>query len=153
MFDSQTPRRHPLGLPDPQNRPDFYQGVLLRRGVAWVLDIGLIAVLAVLFLPFTAFAAIFFFPFFISVVGFFYRWGTIALGSATWGMALTGIELRESDGLTLSGTTAFWHTLGYTLAMLIFPLQLVSVLLMLLNARRQGLVDLALGTAAINRAL
>lgn len=64
------------GLPDPSTHADFYAGIRTKRLIAWVLDMVLIAVLSSLLLPFTAFAALFFFPFFMLVIGFFYRWFT-----------------------------------------------------------------------------
>jgi uncharacterized RDD family membrane protein YckC len=139
------------GLPDPVQRADFYAGVRAKRLVAWVLDMILIAVLSAILLPFTAFAALFFFPVFMLVIGFFYRWFTLASGSATWGMALMGIQLREADGYKLTGSTAFWHTVGYSVSIAVAPLQLLSVIMMCLTARRQGLTDMLLNTAAINR--
>ncbi|NCO86881.1 MAG: RDD family protein [Rhodobacterales bacterium] len=141
------------GLPDPVARADFYDGVATRRLLAWLADVVLILVLCLLILPFTAFTGIFFFPALMLVTGFLYRWATLAGGSATWGMRLMGIELREGDGGRLHGATAFWHTLAYTLAVAMAPLQLVSVLMMALTPRGQGLGDSLLGTAAINRPL
>ena len=141
------------GLPDPSAHADFYAGIRTKRLIAWVLDMVLIAVLSSLLLPFTAFAALFFFPFFMLVIGFFYRWFTLTAGSATWGMALMAIQLRDGDGYKLSGSTAFWHTLGYSVSIAMAPLQLVSVGLMCVTERRQGLTDLILNTAAINRPL
>ncbi len=61
------------------------------------------------------------------------------------------IELREADGGRLAPATAFMHTLGYTAAVAIFPLQLVSAAMMLGTDRGQGLGDVVLGTTAINR--
>jgi uncharacterized RDD family membrane protein YckC len=139
------------GLPDPHDRADFYASVLPKRGFAWVADSILIALLAAIALPFTAFTGIFFFPFLMAVIGFFYRWFTIAGGSSTWGMRLMGIELRGADGLRLTSQDALLHTAGYTVSVVVFPLQLISVLMMLMSPRRQGLSDLVLGTAAINR--
>lgn len=141
------------GLPDPATAPRFYDGVTLKRAIAWVIDVALIGILAAVIVPFTAFAALFIWPLFMLVVGFLYRWATISVGSATWGMALTGIELRAPDGLRLTGQTAFLHTLGYTLSVAAAPAQLVSIILMLALGRGQGLTDLFLGTAAINRPL
>lgn len=140
-------------LPDPVTRADFYDGVLFKRAMAWVLDTVLIALISALIVPFTAFIALFFFPVLMLVIGFLYRWWTLAGGSATWGMRLMGLEIREMDGLRLSGTTAFWHTLGYTVSVAVFPLQLVSVVMMMVSPRKQGLSDLLLGTAALNRPL
>jgi len=142
-----------FSLPDPASQPEFYQGVVLKRGLAWVFDAILIAILSALVLPFTPFTGIFFFPGLMLVMGFFYRWFTLAGGSSTWGMRLMSIELREADGGRFSGSSAFWHTAGYTFSILVAPLQLISVLLMLVTARGQGLTDHVLGTAAINRPL
>jgi uncharacterized RDD family membrane protein YckC len=128
----------------------LYDGVPLRRGLAWLIDMVIIGVLSALILPFTAFTGIFFFPFLMLVVGFLYRWGSIAAASATWGMAVTGIRLRDSHAQDLGAGLAFAHTLGYSLSVAIAPLQLISVVLMLVTARGQGLTDLLLGTEAVN---
>lgn len=140
-----------LGLPDPITKPEFYTGVLLKRAGAWVFDAVLIGILCVVIVPFTAFTAIFFFPFLMLVVGFVYRWFTIAGKSSTWGMRLMGIELRDHDGLRLQSGTALAHTLGYSLSVAIAPLQLISILMMIVTERKQGLTDLLLGTTALNR--
>ena len=142
-----------FNLPDPSTQPEFYQGVVFKRGLAWVIDAILIAILSALVLPFTAFTGIFFFPGLMLVMGFFYRWFTLTGGSSTWGMRLMSIELREADGGRFSGSTAFWHTAGYTFSILVAPLQLISVLLMFVTSRGQGLTDHLLGTTAINRPL
>jgi uncharacterized RDD family membrane protein YckC len=138
-------------LPDPARAGQFYDGVALKRGIAWVIDVALIAVLSALAVPFTAFTALFFFPFLMLVLGFFYRWATLTAGSATWGMALMGIEIRAHDGGTLTGATAFWHTAGYSVSVAMAPLQLISAILMVALGRGQGLTDMVLGTAAVNR--
>lgn len=139
------------GLPDPIRSPEFYNGVAMKRALAWVVDAGLVLVLCILILPFTAFTGIFFFPALMLFVGFFYRWFTIAGGSATWGMRLMAIELRDIDGERLTSGTAFAHTAGYTVSVLMAPLQLVSMILMLVTPRGQGVTDHVLGTTAINR--
>lgn len=148
---SFTDRSFAQGLPDPALRGDFYAGVRTKRLVAWVLDTILIALVSAILVPFTAFTALFFFPVFMLVTGFFYRWFTLTAGSATWGMALMAIQLRESDGHKLSSSTAFWHTVGYSVSIAVAPLQLISVIMMCVTDRRQGLTDLILNTAAINR--
>ena len=140
-------------LPDPIEQSEFYAGLRTKRLLAWIVDVVLIAALSLLFVPFTAFTAVFFFPAFMLVVGFLYRWFTIAGSSATWGMRLMGICLRDHDGQPLSSGTALAHTAGYTVSVLVAPLQLISVLLMGVTARRQGLSDHLLGTAMINRPL
>ncbi|KAA9008736.1 RDD family protein [Histidinibacterium aquaticum] len=138
-------------LPDPIRRPDFYAGVTGKRFAAWLVDMVLIGIVCVLLLPFTAFTGIFFFPLMMLFVGFLYRWGTIAAGSGTWGMRLMGMELREADGHRLSNATAFAHTLGYTISIAFPILQAISIVLMLISDRKQGLTDHILGTALLNR--
>lgn len=140
-----------LGLPDPATKPQFYDGILMKRAIAWLIDVVLVGILCVVIVPFTAFTAVFFFPFLMLVVGFLYRWFTIAGKSSTWGMRLVGIELRDHDGLRLQSGTALAHTAGYSFSMAIAPLQLISVLMMIVSERKQGLSDHLLGTAAINR--
>ncbi len=140
-----------LGLPDPALKPQFYEGVLMKRALAWIIDVVMIAVLCLLILPFTAFLGIFIFPLMMLVVGFIYRWFTIAGRSSTWGMRMMGIELRDHDGLRLQSGTALGHTLGYTISVAVAPLQLISVLMMIVTDRKQGLTDLLLGTTALNR--
>lgn len=140
-----------LGLPDPVTKPQFYTGVLAKRAAAWVFDVVLVGILCVIIVPFTVFTALLFFPLLMLVVGFIYRWFTIARKSSTWGMRLMGIELRDHDGLRLDSQSALMHTAGYSFSMAMAPLQLVSVLMMLLSDRKQGLTDHLLGTTAINK--
>lgn len=139
------------GLPDPDRDAAFYAGVPTKRALAWLLDVTLVLIVSLLIVPFTAFTAVFFFPLLMLAVGFTYRWFTIAGASATWGMRLMGIELREMSGARLTGTMAFWHTLGYTVSVITAPLQLISAGMMALTPRGKGLTDHVLGTTAINR--
>jgi uncharacterized RDD family membrane protein YckC len=141
------------GLPDPETRPEFYAGVPAKRLFAWVVDVVLIALLTALILPFTAFVGIFFLGALYVVASFLYRWVTLARGSATIGMRLLSIEIRDRFGERLDSGTAFLHTVGYTVSVAIFPLQFISAALMLISSRAQGLSDHVLGTAAVNRAI
>jgi uncharacterized RDD family membrane protein YckC len=138
-------------LPDPDHQPEFYDGVPLKRFLAWIVDALLVLVACVVILPFTAFTGIFFFPLMILCVGFAYRVITLASGSATWGMRLFGMELRTARDARLDAGTAFAHTLGYTVSIGMMPLQLISIVLMCTTARCQGLSDMVLGTVALNR--
>ncbi|QFT60116.1 RDD family protein [Sulfitobacter sp. THAF37] len=137
--------------PDPLEQPEFYDGILTKRFIAWMVDGLLIVALCLLILPFTAFTGVFFFPALILVIGFLYRLATLSGGSATWGMRLVGMELRDSRDRPLDGGTAFLHTLGYSVSVTVAPLQLVSIIFMILSPRRQGLTDMLLGTAPLNR--
>lgn len=138
-------------LPDPDYQADFYADVPLKRLIAFVVDTALILVLTVLVLPFTAFAGLFFFPALAMMVGFLYRVLTIAGGSATPGMRLMAIELRNASGERLDLPQAVLHTLLFTVFFSMMLPQLASIALMLTGPRAQGLHDLVLGTAAINR--
>ena len=138
-------------LPDPDTQPQFYDGVAIKRLLAWVVDTVLIALVAVAILPFTAFTGLFFFPLLILAVGFVYRTLTLAGGSATWGMRLFAIEFRTMHGERFDLGTAFAHTLGYSISLTVFPAQAVSMILMLTTPRGQGLTDHVLGTVAMNR--
>lgn len=139
-------------LPDPDTQPEFYADIPVKRLIAWVADMVLIGIVCVLILPFTAFTGIFFFPFLMLVVGFLYRVLTLASGSATLGMRLVSIELRQRTGDRFDLGSAFLHTLGYSVSLSFPPLQLISIVLMLMSSRAQGLTDHVMGSVAINRA-
>lgn len=138
-------------LPDPELQEEFYADTPMKRLFAWFVDMVLICLICVAILPFTAFTGVFFFPLLLLVIGFIYRVVTIANGSATIGMHLLAIEFRSNTGEKLGLSQAFFHTLGYSFSMGIPILQVVSVILMLTSARRQGLTDMILGTVLINK--
>ncbi|PSL20497.1 RDD family protein [Shimia abyssi] len=138
-------------LPDPDTQAEFYADVTTKRLLAWFVDILLIAVVCVVVLPFTAFTGIFFFPLLMAVVGFIYRVATLANGSSTWGMRLMSIEMRRPTGERFDFATALLHTIGFYVSVAVAPLQLLSIILMLVSSRGQGLTDHVLGTVAINR--
>ena len=140
------------GLPAPETHPEFYADTVVKRGIAWVIDVIVISILTGIAVVLTAFIGAFFLPLLYAVVGFLYRWWCLAAGSATLGMRLASLELRTREGLRFDGATAFLHTAGYVVSVAVFPLQLVSIVLMLTSARGQGLTDHLLGTAVINRA-
>ena len=139
------------GLPDPETRPEFYAGVPLKRGLAWIVDTLVVGLLTGVAIPFTAFIGLIFLPALFFVVSFLYRWVLLANGSATLGMRLFAIEFRDRDGRHFDPGLAFLHTAGYIASFAIFPLQLVSIALMLISERGQGLTDHVIGTAAIHR--
>lgn len=140
-----------MALADPITHPEFYRDVPGKRLLAWVVDTIVIVLMCLVIVPFTAFVAAFFFLGLIAVVGFVYRVITLATGSATWGMRLMAIELRDASGARLDLGLAFLHTIGYTVSWAVAPLQLISVILMAATPRGQGLTDMVLGTAALNR--
>lgn len=141
----------PSGLPDPVYEAEFYRDVPVKRLLAWVVDVILIAALVAVLTLLGFLIPLFFLPVLWFAVGFVYRWTSLARSSATPGMRFAAIEIRDRTGAPLDGGTAFLHTAGYTFSVVTAPLQLISVAMMLLTARGQGLTDMILGTAAINR--
>lgn len=139
-------------LPDPHYHAEFYRDVPLKRLLAWLVDTLVILLLTVAVLPFTAFTGLFYFPFLAMVVGLVYRVLTIAGGSATPGMRLMAIELRNAGGARLDLPQAVLHTLLFSVFFSFLLPQLASIALMATGARAQGLHDLMMGTVAINRA-
>lgn len=138
-------------LPDPDTQPEFYADVPTKRLIAWFIDMVVIVAITSIVALFTV-VGLFFFAFLLLVIGFIYRTITLTTGSATWGMRLTSLEMRDRTGRQFDLGSAFLHTLGYHVSISIFPLQLISIGLMLMSARRQGLTDHVMGSVAINRA-
>lgn len=140
----------PHGLPDPELHAGFYEDVSKKRLGAWIVDTLIVGILTGLVVIFTAFLATLIAPFIFLIIGFIYRTMSISRHSATPGMRLMGIELRNSDGDRLDGSMAFMHTLGYTLSFGTFIIQIVSMGIMLTGNSGKGLSDMVLGTAMIN---
>lgn len=149
MTRSYTPRLS--GLPDPDYQSEFYADVPFKRLMAWGIDVVLITILVGLVTVMGALLPLFILPFVYFCIGFLYRWSTIWGRSATLGMRLMAIELRTSDGGRLDGTQAFLHTLGYAISVMTVPLQLISIIMMGVTPRGQGLTDTVMGTTAVNR--
>ncbi|WP_010140422.1 RDD family protein [Oceanicola sp. S124] len=141
---------YPAPLPDPDYVPEAYDGVAMKRALAWVVDMLVIFAISALTIPFTAFISIFFFPAVMLLVSFLYRWITVAGSGSTWGMRLFGIEFRHMDGGRFTGQDALLHVLGYTVSLAISPLQLISALMMCFTPYGQGLTDMVLNTTAVN---
>ena len=139
------------GLPDPEAQPEFYEDTPTKRAVAWLIDTALVWGLWLVLTVLTLGVAVWLLPFF-AVLDFVYRVATISRRSATWGMRAMSLELRDRRGETLDFGQAFLHTSGYMFSAVTFPVQLVSILMMLATSRRQGLTDHVMGTAAVNRA-
>ena len=144
--------RAPLwGLPDPDTQSEFYRDVSTKRAFAWLIDMVVITVITLLVMIFTFGIGLFFFGFITLVVSFLYRFISISSASATPGMRLVAIELRNHRGERFDTATALLHTLGSLVSVgFVFP-QIVSIILMATSRRGQGLSDMVLGTAALNR--
>jgi uncharacterized RDD family membrane protein YckC len=86
-------------LPDPDTAPQFYDGVAIKRLLAWVADaLGILVVTLLVWLPITVltlgFGAVLFGAIWL-VVALLWRVWSIAQTSATPGMRLMAIELRN----------------------------------------------------------
>ncbi|WGH78518.1 RDD family protein [Jannaschia ovalis] len=146
-----TAMTYAAGLPDPIHQPEFYEGVVSRRALAWIVDILIITGFTFLAGLLTLTLAFFLWPVAFVAIGAVYRIGTLASGSATWGMRLMGIELRDHRGERFDRVQSVLHVFGYYLSISFLLPALASIGAMLATERRQGLTDLVLGTAAINR--
>lgn len=147
-----------MGVPDPEHDGQFYAGVPLRRLVAFVIDsvvifcVWFLAILVgFMFAVLTAGAGtpIAFVLLFGS--GFFYRWLMLRSRSATVGMMVTGIEVRDHEGNRMNDATAALHTLGYYVTMMFPPLMLIGWILMATSPYRRAMHDSFIGAVVINR--
>ncbi|WP_245780983.1 RDD family protein [Litoreibacter janthinus] len=137
-------------LPDPLTQPAFYDGVGVKRLLAWVVDTVFVGMIAAVIASIPLFLLWFVFPLVFLVVSLIYRIGSIRAFSATPGMRLFNIELRNHEGHRLDGSEAAMHTIGFMIASAFFIPQVASVFLMLMSERGQGLHDMFTGIVAIN---
>lgn len=145
-------------LPDPTLHPGFYDGVSVKRLAAWAIDTVLCFVMTLL-LTMTPMlvnvvlvsASLLLWPATFLLVNSFYRFLTIRRRSATWGMRFFNIELRNHKAEKLDSTEAAVHTATFLGASLFVLPQVMSVILMVLSDRGQGLHDIVAGVTAINK--
>ncbi len=147
-----------MGVPDPEIDGQFYAGVPMRRLIAFIIDFLVILVLSFVVLVIAAIvitatggiAGPFMFLSF-TFAGFIYRWVMLFQRSATLGMILTGIEIRDAEGHRMSQGTAFLHTAGYYVTFFFLPLAVIGWILMATSPHRRLMHDVFMGTVAINR--
>ncbi len=138
-------------LPDPEIDAQFYTAVPFKRLVAWIIDTILVVLVASAAVLATLGLGAFVFPLILFALNIAYRIFTLSRSSATFGMQLAGIEIRNNKGNKLSFEEAAWHTGAYMIVALIFILLAISIIMMMVNKHGQGLHDYVLGTTAINR--
>lgn len=139
------------GLPDPVLDAAFYAGVPFKRLLAWIVDTVIIMALWMVLVVGTFGMALFLMLPGLLAISFAYRAYMVSRYSATAGMMLTGIELRNGRGDRLDAVQAMWHVALFLALMVFFFINIISMIAMLLNVRGQGLHDMVLGTTAINR--
>lgn len=145
-------------VPSPYEDAQFYDGVPLRRFFAFCVDsviiffilaaivvIGFIVGLVTFGLGWVIAIGLFF------SADFLYRWLTIASGSATWGMAACGIELRDMRGERLDAGQALVHTAAYYVSLVLAVPILLNLFIMFVSPHRRLIHDFLLGTVMINR--
>jgi RDD family. len=142
-----------IPLPDPYDYPDFYEDLLPKRFLAWVIDLVLTLLLVVVALAMTGFLALLILPLVWMGVAITYRTLMMSRFGATAGMLVAALEWRRLDGRRPDATLALWHSTIYALSMTFIMGQLMSVILMLLTPYKQGLNDKILGTTIVNRYL
>jgi uncharacterized RDD family membrane protein YckC len=147
-----------MGVPDPKSDRQFYAGVPVRRLIAFVIDFIVVLILSVLVLFVGAIIVaaggwplgpIIFLGF--TLAGFFYRWIMLVQRSATLGMLLTGIEVRDANGDRMTKGTAFLHTAGYYVTFFFPPLAFIGWILMATSPYRRTMHDLFMQAVVINR--
>lgn len=138
-------------LPDPTTQPEFYAHVPTKRLLAWVVDTVIVLVMLLVIVLLTGLLAAFVLPMLIFIVSMIYRTVTIANRSATWGMRLFAIELRDHMGHRLDLSKAAWHSFCFLMSCIFMPVQLVSAVFMATTTNGQGLTDIGLGTVMVNK--
>ncbi|MPY74325.1 MAG: RDD family protein [Alphaproteobacteria bacterium] len=139
--------------PDPLDRPEYYDGLLWRRSVAFCVDACLLFAVVVVFwlfniLTFFIFTAVIFL---IWAAPLFVIYDVATIGgsaSATFGMRLLGLQVRAWDG----GRPTYLHALIAS-ALFWFLVPLTGGLILLVapfSNRRQHVHDMLSGTVVIN---
>ncbi|MEO1491522.1 MAG: RDD family protein [Pseudomonadota bacterium] len=147
-----------MGVPDPEQDGQFYAGVPLRRFVAFLIDSVVIVGIwfVVVFIGFlltvlTMGAGLVVAMLLFACSGFLYRWLMLRNRSATLGMIMTGIEVRDHEGEHLDDTSAALHTAGYYVTVMFPPLMLIGWILLATSPYRRAMHDTFMGTVVINR--
>ena len=145
-------------VPSPYEDAQFYAGVPVRRLVAFVIDVCIAALLMTVIVVvgfvvgFLTFGLGWIVAFLLFIAAdFLYRWLTISADSATWGMAIAGIELRDRRGERLDAGQALVHTGAYYVTVALGIPILLNLLVMFISPHRRLIHDFLLGTVMINR--
>ncbi|MEM6679252.1 MAG: RDD family protein [Pseudomonadota bacterium] len=147
-----------MPFPDPITDAQFYDGVRGRRVAAFAVDLMIILILlggvamiglVIGFLT-LGLGLAFIIPAF-ALTGILYRATMLSERSATLGMMLMGIELRDVTGERINTPTAVMHSAAFTAATYLTPVLLASLAWALMNPRGQMLHDALCGTVMINR--
>lgn len=144
-------------LPDPATAPELFEGVLMRRVVAYMIDFGLLVAMSAIIAIIGVVAGFLSFglgwmllPIVIPIAILAYY--VVTLGSrmrATLGMAAMDIVLTPTRGLPLDGWRILIHPLIFWITIWVaWP---ISLLVALLTPRREMVHDLIAGTLMVRR--
>ncbi len=147
----------PLELPDPATAPELFENVLLRRSIAWFIDVTILGFITSAVMLTGLVAGIFTFGlawmgliFAVPLsIAFYYA---VTLGSdrrATIGMTVMDLVLTPANGRPLDGWHVVIHPLVFWITSWILPP--VSLLFALFTPRRQTIQDLVTGTLMVRR--
>ncbi len=140
-----------MSLPDPELQPEFYSDVPLKRALAWLVDLLVTLALTVVALVFTLFVATFFLPIFYAMISIAYRTVMLSRYGATLGMMVTALKWRGLDGRAPDPMTAFIYSAIHAGQWTVLPLQIASIVMILVTPYRQGLNDHIMGTTMLHR--
>ena len=163
MSTSQLPAANPVqdhsrqsGGPNPVADPEYFDGIPIKRVVAYIVDVFVIAIFAaavavIAFVPVVLTLGMLK-PFVVGVIALIpLTYHTLLIGgdrSATVGMRLLGIEVRTIDGVkpgyvvALIQTVLFYVTISLTTWLIL--------LVALFNDRHRTLHDFLCGTMIVN---
>lgn len=140
-----------MTLPDPALQPDFYSDVPFKRVGAWAIDLLVTVALTLVGLVLTLFISAFFLPLLFAAISVAYRTVMLSRYGATLGMMVMALKWRHLNGRTPDISTALIYSSTHAVMWAVFPLQIVSIALILLSPYRQGLHDHLLSTTMLNR--
>lgn len=140
---------------EPRLHPELYEGVRLRRILAFIVDLVVITLLSGIGFIIVAIAGLFTFgaglllySLVVPVTIFGYSALTLGLRSSTIGMGLLGLEMRILQGPRMTIPLAIGHTiLYYVVGVTLTPL---ALLVSLFNRKKRLFHDMLLGVVVIN---
>jgi uncharacterized RDD family membrane protein YckC len=140
-----------MNLPDPAIQPEFYADIPWKRSAAWAIDLVITLGLTLLALVLTALLTIFILPLLYGAVSIAYRTIMLSRYGATLGMMVMAIKWRHLNGARPEVLTAFLYSVAHTAMWTVFPLQIASMVTILVTGHRQGLHDMVLGTTMLHK--
>lgn len=139
-----------ISLPDPITQPEFYQGTAVKRFLAWMMDLVVIFLISAVLATLPLFIGWFFFPLIFLAVQLIYCIASLSRHSATPGMRMMNLELRGNTGGYMQPGEAAVHTIAYVVSMGFVIPQLITLALIAISPKGQGLHDLLVGATVIN---